>query len=427
MNILLDYVFNVTSVIPTSAANTGFLKQACLVVKPKGEVTTGVITECTSNSAIAALTDNVEGQQLLSAGMSKVFVLPMDDLDLSDALEGHENDFYTVIISSDFVDAEIKGSGSIEVTEVKASLKIQDITYTAKATGEDGNDITVIYNDTKEDGSAEASVISNAISIAMESGVTTAEAIEAAIVAFPAAYALVNVVVDLGHENDTQTFFTPAVNLEGGVDAESIPATQALDVGEFEGVVGTYSQVEATAKEYAAIEKRVGFFGNGTNKAKNMCFAFGSLLSNALNWLNQQYITMPLNDGVATLGDSETMFDDKVSFVMSDTQYSNRLALFACGGKAIVAPYITKNLSIDLQSAALSFISGNQPTYTKKYAALLENSLKDVIQSYVDRLWIEDGTVSVSLVEENFVASSSINISEPKAMWRVFAQMNQTL
>ena len=64
------------------------------------------------------------------------------------------------------------------------------------------------------------------------------------------------------------------------------------------------------------------------------------MLSNALAWRNQQYISMPLADDVATLGDAESYFDDKISFVISDTQYSNRLGLFVAGGKAIVAPYV---------------------------------------------------------------------------------------
>lgn len=309
MNILLDYVFKASSVTPTAAASTGFLKQVCVVVKPDTAVTTGVITSCVSQTAVADLTLNTETEQLFSAGLSRIYVLPMDDLDLATALEGHESDFFTVLISSDFSDAEIA----------------------------------------------------------------------------------------------------------------------LLDVGEFTGVVGLYSNTTATVASYAAVESRAGFYGSTTNKAKSMFYAFGSLLANALDWANQQYITMPLSDDVATLGAAEAFFDDKVSFVISDDEYSNRLALFAAGGKAIVAPYIRRNLELNLQSAALSYISGNQPAYTKKYATLLENELKDVIQDFIDRQWIEAGEVSVLLENDNFVASGYINIAEPKALWRVFAEMSQTL
>jgi hypothetical protein len=99
----------------------------------------------------------------------------------------------------------------------------------------------------------------------------------------------------------------------------------------------------------------------------------------------------------------------------------------ACGGKAIVAPYIIKNMQIDMQSAALSFVSGNQPSYTKKNAALLENEEQKVVDSYIERELIEAGTVEVLLEQENFVASGYINVAEPKALWRIFGEMRQTL
>jgi hypothetical protein len=114
---------------------------------------------------------------------------------------------------------------------------------------------------------------------------------------------------------------------------------------------------------------------------------------------------------------------------LNDDEFGKRLALFAAGGKAIVAPYILKNIRIDLQSAALSWISGNQPQYTIKEATLLEARLQeDVInQDYIDRNLITDGTIAISLVNSNFIATGSINVSEPKALWRVSNEMRQTL
>jgi hypothetical protein len=158
-----------------------------------------------------------------------------------------------------------------------------------------------------------------------------------------------------------------------------------------------------------------------------MMYAFGKLLSNSLDWKNQQYVSMPVGGEVTVKGDAESLFDDKVSFVASDDEYGHKLSLFAVGGKAIVAPYITRNLEVDMQSATLAFISGNQPQYTKKAAAQLESDLNDVIKLYISRGWIETGVVTVELEEENFVASGYINISEPSALWRVYANMEQTL
>jgi len=158
-----------------------------------------------------------------------------------------------------------------------------------------------------------------------------------------------------------------------------------------------------------------------------MYYGFGKLLSNQLNWRNQQYITMPYGDNVDTLGEANNLFDDKISFVMKDDQYGFRLGLFAAGGKAITAPYIIKNLQIDMQSAALTYISGNQPAYSVKEAALLESYLSKVIDSYIERKWITAGQIEIKLEQDNFVASGYINVSEPNALWRVFAEMQQTL
>jgi hypothetical protein len=309
MNILLDYFFPITAISPTPQASTAFLKQACVVVKPATDVPTGAISLCTSMAQVEALTDNEEAQQLFDAGMNRVYVLPMSTLDLDAALEGHESDFFTLLISSDFTKTDVTGA----------------------------------------------------------------------------------------------------------------------DFGAFKGVIGVSSEDDTFLATQAAIENRAAFHTTTTNKAKNMFYAFGKMLSNSLNWLNQQYITMPVADDVDTLGEANALFDDKISFVIDDSEFGKRLGLFTAGGKAIVAPYITRNLEIDMQSKALSYISGNQPGYTRTHAALLEDELQKVIASYIDRQWIERGVVEVKLEQENFVASGYINISEPKALWRIFGEIRQTL
>src|SRR6185312_8938911 len=160
--------------------------------------------------------------------------------------------------------------------------------------------------------------------------------------------------------------------------------------------------------------------------AKNMFYAFGKLLSNLSDWLNQQYVSMPEDDGINNVGDADSLFDDKISFVLTDQEFGKRLALFACGGKAIVAPYILANLSLDLQSKALQFVSGNMPSFTIKNASLIEDELKKVIQGYVDRGWLVSGTVAVTLGDnDNFVATANMDIPEPTALWRILGEMRQ--
>lgn len=311
-NVLLDYFFPITAIEPTPQASTAFLRQVALVVKPKDMVTPQV-TLCTTPTAVAALTDNVDATQLFAGGMSRVYLVVSDDLDLATLLNANQGLFYTVLISSDFVKADMDDDG------------------------------------------------------------------------------------------------------------ESL-----IDLGTFPGVLGLAEEDKAFLAVKAAEANTCAFYTAG-NGAKNMCFAFGKLLSNQVAWRNQQYIAMPFADDVTVLGDAEQLFDDKISFVLSDDEFGDRLGLFAVGGKAIFAPYVVKNLEIDLQSEALSYISGNQPAYTVTNAALLEDELSKVIQRYIDQQLIEAGLIEISLVQNNFVANGNINIAEPRALWRIFGELRQAL
>ena len=431
MNILLDYFFPITSIEPTPAASTAFLKQVCIVVNPKVAVPTGVITLCTSMSQVAALTDNTEAQQLFNAGMSRVYVLPMDDLALGDALEGHESDFFTVLISSDFTDAEVTATQATGV-----------ITITSYANLVSGTDDAITIGGTAFTAQTGAAVLGEATFQAATSNDATAASLAAQINAHAVASTKVvatvlNAVVTLtavadgsGGNAVTLTYTDNDTNVGAtlsGISAGHLIGGDGLYAGAFEGVIGLASTDDTFLATHAAISNRVAFHTTSSNKAKNMFYAFGKMLSNSLEWRNQQYVEMPFADDVETLGDATALFDDKISFVISDDEFGERLALFAAGGKAIVGPYIKRNLQIDLQSSALSYISGNQPAYTKKQAALLEDELQKVMQSYIDDESIESGTVEITLEEENFVASGSINISEPKALWRIFGEMRQTL
>lgn len=410
MNILLDYFFPIVAITPTPQASTAFLKQVCIVVKPKGGVDPLEITLCTTMSQVSALTDNLEAQQLFNAGMSRVYVLTADDLDLADVLAESGSDFYTLLISSDFDDADIEAT--------LASRTVNgDLIFTAKEGGVQGNEISITLAAGGTAGAEVVTVVGKAISISMATTVSTANQIKAAMDASPAASALVTTSIVPGEGAAAQAAAALAL-LENG---------DGMFLGTFKGVVGVSSADDEFLAEQAAVEKRSAFHTDVTNKAKNMFYAFGKLLSNPLSWLNQQYITMPLADDVDVLGEATNLFDSKISFVISDSEFGNRLGLFAAGGKAIVAPYITKNLEIDIQSRALSYISGNQPGYTRTQAALLEDELQKVITTYVDRQYIEEGVVEVKLEQQNFVASGYINISEPNALWRIFGEIRQTL
>ncbi len=86
---------------------------------------------------------------------------------------------------------------------------------------------------------------------------------------------------------------------------------------------------------------------------------------------------------------------------------------------------------VDLQGAALTWISVNQPDYTITDAALLEARLQDDVinKQYIQppRKWITNGTVAISIVNANFVMTGEIHVSEPKATWKIEGQMTADL
>lgn len=78
---------------------------------------------------------------------------------------------------------------------VKAVKAIQDLTYTADAYGEDGNSITVAYTGGGTAGSEVVTVVGSAISVQIQSGVSTATQVKAAVDASVAASALISVAI----------------------------------------------------------------------------------------------------------------------------------------------------------------------------------------------------------------------------------------
>lgn len=217
----------------------------------------------------------------------------------------------------------------------------------------------------------------------------------------------------------TEKFFT--VIIDPSFDNTDI---EALDLGGFDGVVAWGSADRAEARAFTIQKDNVGFFDLSANAGENLYFAFGKLLS-AASWRNQQYIEMPKGSEIDDLGEAELLFENDLSFVLTSEQYGNRLGLFASNQRAIVAPYIYEEIRIRLQSAALNYIALNQPNYTTAEAALLEDVLNSVVGEYVENGTIESGSVEVSPSSEQFILNAEIRVAEPKALWRIKADMYQ--
>lgn len=409
-DVLLQYAFPVSAVTPTPAADISMLRKVLLVVKPKQGVPATIAT-VTSSSGLSALTSNTDGVQLLAGGLTSIYVLPTADLDIATQINAAISNFYTVIISSDFAAEEV-GDGT--TSGAYATKKIQDITWTAKAKGVDGNDIRLIYADTGTAGAETATLAGDTITVSMEDGVSTATQILAAVVADSDSNDLIGGVIDVGDELDVQAAVTSQA-FTGGIDIDG------ADFGLFDGVIAHASDDASWLAAFATGSKNIGFFTKTANGGKNLCFAFGKILS-AVGWKNQQYVEMPVSDDVLTVGQADNLFDEGISFVLTSAEYGDRLAFFG-NSRAVVAPYVLKEIEILTQSAAVTYISANQPNYSIKESILLEGALNKVIAPYISNGTIESGDVTITLVEANFVATGEIVLAEPKALWRVVASL----
>lgn len=438
--ILLDYVFKIIANNPTPAASTAYLKQACVVVTAKGGYmgAAGTPVLCTTNAEIAAVTDNVEARELLAAGMSRVYVMPVADLDLSSFLEASPalNKFFTVLISSDF-----------DKDDITATAASGNITITSYANLISGTPDAIAVAGVSFVAQSGAATLGTAFFRAATSNDATATSLAAQINAHATSSALVTAVALAGvvtiTANDTGSAGNAIVlgytdndaNIGATKSGTTLSGGDGLFLGTFAGVCGVSEDDVSFLTSQNTIANRCGFYGSSTNGAKNMCYAFGSLLANPSDWKNQQYISMPYDDDVEVLGTAEGYFDDRISFVITDDEFGSRLSLFAAGGFSIVAPYIIRNLEIDSQSKALQYISGNQPGYTFTHAALMEDELQKIIDGdgiengdpgYIGKGWLTAGDIAVTLEDDDFVATASISVPKPRSMWRINGTLTQS-
>ncbi|MDR2426826.1 MAG: hypothetical protein LBD46_06600 [Endomicrobium sp.] len=199
----------------------------------------------------------------------------------------------------------------------------------------------------------------------------------------------------------------------------------SLNVGTFKGIVAYSFDDEQLAKAFATASRRCGFYGLLSNGAKNMFYAFGKFLSST-SWRNQQYIEMPYDDAISDVETAKAYFNDGVSFVLNSEQYGKRLAFFAAGKQAITAPYIYENLTLDAQSAAVSYIALNNPDYTITEASLIEDEVQQVLnRKYVSTGLVVSANVSIELINDNWRAAGVIAVPSPKALWGIDVDLIQ--
>lgn len=128
---------------------------------------------------------------------------------------------------------ETLGSGNITfrrppLAAVKAHKTIQDLTFTADTAGTAGNSITITYANDGTAGSETVGVVGSAITVHMQSGVSTATQIKTAVDASVAAAALVDTSIT-GTGSTAQTAVS-ATSLFGGAAANSVETYDNADI-----------------------------------------------------------------------------------------------------------------------------------------------------------------------------------------------------
>lgn len=195
----------------------------------------------------------------------------------------------------------------------------------------------------------------------------------------------------------------------------------------FSGVMGWSTDDATKAENFAKIAtaNNTAFIDPSANAGENMYWAFGKLLSGSV-WKNQQFIGMPAGGITAVLGTAESYFEKRLSFVLNSEEFGNRLAFFVNRGRAIVAPYIYEEFQLDLKSWALTYINTNMPNYNNVEASKLESHLlQKANNKYIASGMLDALTISISADQDNFVMSGNIKVSEPKATWRVIADLQE--
>jgi hypothetical protein len=106
-NLIYDYALKVNVVGAVAAADAGFLRMPLVVVKPKENFVSGQSVLEATKTTIADITDNSKVAEIFNGGLSKILVIADDDLtNLSEIYKNNLNDFFTILISDDFTDAE---------------------------------------------------------------------------------------------------------------------------------------------------------------------------------------------------------------------------------------------------------------------------------------------------------------------------------
>lgn len=180
----------------------------------------------------------------------------------------------------------------VEWTPAQAArVTIQNLEYQAVASGTGGNSITVAYTTGGTAGSEVVSVIGNAISIQIQSGVSTAAQIAARVAASLPASALVTTAFKPSPANSTNTQTAPVspTNLTGGSNAIGVAGSEVVSVignaitVTMQGGVSTATQIKTAVDASSPAHALVSVAISGTGSNAQTSFVGTSALTGGAN------------------------------------------------------------------------------------------------------------------------------------------------
>lgn len=197
------------------------------------------------------------------------------------------------------------------------------------------------------------------------------------------------------------------------------------------GAVRAFSDIDKqTCVDHAKTSKTCAFFENEqTKSAYKMLFAFGSFLAATL-WRNQQYIPSASESGaVKTVGEAESLYDDRVSFFVTGDSSGTRLGFFVAGGLSITTPYVAKELELSMQYEMTNYLTVNQPFNVELSRASLARIGAKQIKVYLDAGLLdaaEENAISITKSTEVFEVNGALTTAPAIALWRLKISAYQT-
>jgi chemotaxis protein histidine kinase CheA len=482
-DVLLDYAFTVTTKEPLATKTATYTKNVLAIVKSRAD-RIGDITPCRTKADVKNLTDDEGVLELFNSGMRSIFVLPIGSnssnsgsggsspstspsaAELRKEAKKAQDEVYAIKENVkakrkelEEIEESVKTSRGEHDRLIEVAEEAKEAAQKAKEVAEESQETEKDTEVTKEnaekvqkvqktekdaEGTKEnAEKAEEKAKKAKEEAETfnisvktieekvgkhqeeiakleaDAKALEAKAKKLRSPLSEFETTINKLIESSKHKFFTILISSDLSERFES------FNFGTFKGVVGCSFKDVAKAKSFAVSSKRCGFYSKDGNRAKNMFYAFGKLLSSP-TWQNQQYAEMSCDDDINDMGKARDMSDDRVSFVLTSEEYGKRLAFFVAGGHAITSPYICEDLKYNTQQKAVDYIQSNNPNYTLAQASLLEAALQSYIErAYVATNLITSASVNIELIKDNFRASGIITVPQPKALWGVDVELRQ--